>query len=684
MSETTTHIGAMNGVTHSGPGPQNIHQHFHAPGSSPAEESLAKDAQGRTPQALAKRELGWLRERFEPPEGFSEALEKLEKKGTVLLDGEAGNGRTAAAKMLLDFLPRTPGPLHEIPLDDESESSRPLNHKHIGDEDRLLLDLSRENEQCWLRVQAELPSYRKVADEREAALVVILPPRTEYTLTPEHASLRCFISRPPGMESDIIRRHLRQADPEIDPKSVDSMPVPEALGKLLSKRHPLRTIATFAEYIGTARNRGGDFDSWCTQALEASQGRSAEAGTLLGNVRKGAPRSLLVAAAMLHGARGDAIHHSAALLLDAVDPPARPRPALRHRPLSARLEELDATADAGTSRVRFTKVGLATAVRSRVWHDFPDLRGPLRDWVGKVVNVPELEDSDRDAVVSRFSEECLACRRPEDLLVLARRWSRVAGNTSARNTQQLRAATLILGCGLQHHEFGRVFREETLNWSRNAHLSSVQRKVLVEVCREYMAVTHPYLALVRLHHLARREKPETVAGTALLELTRLDHRLRRRLLARLAEAFANAAQGVGDTSTVGQDALLFLDHSAPGPLTDPGSRARSLIAESGVRKDLIAGWTAVFAGVPAQDWSFPVRAWFDAASTGAPFADRLLDILVAACAPRGDLLGALYRSSIRWAAGRPPPRSDLPDDLYRKISAAQHAHFLSAGETTTP
>ncbi|MFF2066023.1 hypothetical protein ACFVWZ_30190 [Streptomyces sp. NPDC058200] len=664
----TTQIGEVRSGTHTGSGSQYIYNQY------VAEASLSKNSEGKTPRAVAEEELLWLQRRFQAPDGFADAVAKLEERGTVLLDGKAGEGRNAAARVLLHRLPRSRGTMRELlPEKDNEDSSRLLDPELIEDEGRLLLDLSGEDDRRWLGIQAELSSYRASVRDRHAGLVVVLPRGVGHLLTSELADLRCVISRPPLLELDIIKRHLRLEG--LDPTLLES--VPDVLKGFLAGGRTLTEVATFAQYLCRTAADGGSFDAWCARALDALRGQPEHAASLLRSVRKGAPRALLVAAAMLHEARGDAVHRAAALLLSAVDPTAPTRPALQHRPLSERLKDIEARADS-KGRVTFSGLELDAAVRTRVWNDLPDLREALREWVGKIVNLPELDDCDRDALVQRFAEQCFACRRPDDLLTLAERWARVPSSQ--------RVAVHALRHGLHSREFGKKFRSRIYDWSTGQGPSPELRRVLVAVCHEDMAVRHPHAALVRLHHLARRENPGSLARDALLRLVDEDHRLRRRMLARLATTFT-AAHGRSAETHLAADMDLFLAFSVPGGLGDPGTRSRPLIAEWAVRKDLADGWATVFGRLPAERWIAPAHTWLRAACAQSPVEGLFLDVLVAACRKRGDHLGLLYRTGRGWAAGQPVQDArakGLPARLFQKISAAQRVQAPFARETTTP
>ncbi|MFJ8002376.1 hypothetical protein ACIQ7D_35620 [Streptomyces sp. NPDC096310] len=668
MSETTTRIDEAHGPTHTGPGTQN---NYYA-------GKLSEDSKGRSPRAIAEAELLWLRRHFVEPEGYAEALETLEEQRLVLLDGAVGNGRSATARVLLHRLAPGRRMMRELLLEkDDEDSSRGLDPELIEDEGRLLLDLSAANDRRWETVQAELSAFRAVLPDRRAALVVVLPQGVRRLVPSAMTELHHVISRPPGQELDIIKLHLRRA--KLDPGLADSGS--HALAEFLERRPPLADVAGFAQYLcrAAAEDPSLSFATWCARALNALSGQPEDARKRLRDTPKGASRALLVATAMLHEARSDAVHRAASLLLTTVDPSVRARPALRHRPLSERLGNIEARTHAD-SRVRFSQFDLDAAIRTQVWHDFPDLRDALREWVGRILVLPELDAPDQEALVSRFASECLACRRPDDLLTLSERWTRTPDEA------RLLAAARALRHGLHHREFGPRFRDRIYTWATSRQLSAAQRRVLVDVCQADMAVRHPHAALVRLHHLARREQPGTLARDALTELMADNHRLRRRMLARLTS---------DNPSYLAADTGLFLSFAEPGPLSDPGVRSRPLITESAVRRDLTTGWARVFRTLPEERWTGHVHAWLDTVCEPSPEGDLFLDVLVAACGRRGDRLGLLYRTGRRWAAGQSTGNGQataLPGRLLQKVTEAQRARSTSAHqasarettETTTP
>ncbi|WP_406141391.1 hypothetical protein [Streptomyces sp. NBC_01089] len=666
MSESaSTFIGSSDSV-HAGSGPQTNNYYMGPP--------PPKDAQERSPRKLAEDELRWLHRHFVPPDGFHQASDVLEKHRMVLLDGRPGNGRGTAARILLRGM-SGPSPIQELPLEREEEDSRCLlDPEMIAHDDRLLLDLSTAKERLWAGVQTELSPFRQAIRDRAAGLVIILPTVLSGSgdgLAPALGDLRRFISRAPDMELDIVKHHMRSSG--LDPTMTDLAPA--RVTDYLAHAPSLSRVATFAQFLCEAAGRGGDFTDWCEEALRGALRTPEQAARQFGTLRRGADRALLVTTAMLHGARADAVHRATELLLGE-EPPGSVRTLLRRRALTERLAGIDAEITAG-DRVRFTGLGVDGAVRTLIWRDFPDLREPLRDWAGQAVGLPGLTDTDRDRLVERVAEQCLVTQRPDDLLDLTKQWA----SAPRSDGPAFRAAAHGLRHGLRSVRYGGRFRHQIYDLSTSNQLSAPLRHVLIGVCAAEMSVSHPYAALVRLHHLARREGTGSEGREALLKLVGENHHLLRRMLDRLA------------SSPWRVDPDIFLYVSGPGPLTDSAGRSRPLLAESGVRTRLVRCWSAVFRDRTAAQWAPAAAAWLAAVCAGAPYADRFLDVLVAGCEQRGDRFGLLYRFAGEWAAARQGrdegPTADrtaaaLPARVLQKISAAQHEWITSPRESTAP
>ncbi|WP_405944960.1 hypothetical protein [Streptomyces sp. NBC_00932] len=659
MSESTsTHIGSS-GSVHSGSGPQTNNYYTGPP---------PKEAQEKSPRKVAEDELRWLHAHFVHPDGFNQAYDVLDRHGMVLLDGKPGSGRGTAARILLRSM-SGPSPIQELPLEREEEDSRSLlDPDAVAHDDRLLLDLSTANERLWAGVQTELSPFRQAIKDMRAGLVIILPTLlsgSDDRLTPALGDLRRSISRAPGMEMDIVKRHLRSSG--LDPTMTELAPA--KMKEYLVQAPSLSRVAKFAQFLCEAAGRGGTFSEWCSEALAGALRSPEQAARQFGTLRKGADRALLVTTAMLHGARADAVHRAAELLLGG-EPPDSVRTLLRRRALSERLAGIEAEITAG-DRVRFTGLGLDGAVRTHIWRDFPDLREPLRVWAGRAVSLPELTDTDRDRLVDRLAEQCLVTQRPDDLLDLTKQWA----SAPRSDGPAFRAAAHALQHGLRSVPYGGRFRHQIYEWSTSDRLSTPLRRVLVDVCAADLSVSHPYAALVRLHHLARREGAGQEGREALWKLVQENHHLLRRMLVRLA------------WSTYRADPGIFLFLSGPGPLTDFAGRSHPLLAESAVRSNLTRCWSAVFRDLGAPQWSPPADAWLTAVCDSTPYADRFLDILVAACEQRGDRFGLLYRFAGEWAARRRPTEyraAALPARILQKISAAQCDWNTSPRESTAP
>ncbi|MGA4843160.1 hypothetical protein [Streptomyces sp. G45] len=305
------------------------------------------------------------------------------------------------------------------------------------------------------------------------------------------------------------------------------------------------------------------------------------------------------------------------------------------------------------SRVRFPLPGYDSAVRSHFWTYLPDVRRQLRDWFQLCMAAPDLDVAERGPAVKRFADQVLRCDRPEDLRWLVDRWTR--GGTSTRKVAD---AAQLLAHGLADDQHGRYFRQQVYDWSKAPDTSPGLGQVLVLVCSNVMARSHPDQALVRLHHLARRAKGQVLADArdATLRLARSDNRLYRRMLERLGTGMAQGQWGDSDS-------VLFLS------LADPVR----LIRSASVRALLARGWSEALHR-PEQHWAVPVSHWLNACATDAVHRTLILDVLATACAPDSRTSGLVYRVARRWrheSPAFPAERADVLAQLLHTINARQ-------------
>ncbi|WP_405483091.1 hypothetical protein [Streptomyces sp. NBC_00009] len=611
-------------------------------------------------RSIADDQLARLRRFLVAPDGMGEARSRLADTGTVILDGTPGSGRTSAARVLLREYHQDAGVLHELLPGEEGELS--LKHPDlVGSGDRLLLDLSAADTARWAAAQADLPTLRKAVHDQHAHLVVIM--LHDSALDPDLQHFRVEIKRPP--ERDVLRRHLRMhgVPREHYIPYIQSDPTVE---NFLHERRTMREVADFADLVRRAREAappGDGFTQWCATARKAQADRRKNVAALVARLRESPQRALLITVAMLHGAHADIIHRATQLLLRTAGSPSDNLPLLQHKDLAERLAEI--SADTGPDgHVRFTELDYDTAVRAHIWDHLPDLRQHLGTWSARSVdlNDPHLTRELRDTLVAQLAGQYLRTGHGAGLASLAETWS-----STATGRARLEAAVQALTCGLNDPVHGRSFRERIYQWCVNKQPRDEFAQVLIRVCADVIAVSHPDQAMLRLYHLARRERGTSRAREALWDLVGTSHRLRRRLLARLARP--------GRTSA---ELDIFLRVCDPDPLTAPYDNARTLVEESGVQDSLTACWRAVLSELQRATWQPYVEHWLHTATVTGHRGDILLDLLVAAAAQcdnrRGAAFAALYASA-RHAERTPPAgparATATTDRLLQKISAAQ-------------
>jgi hypothetical protein len=631
----------------------------------------------RNRRVVAREHLHWLNQRFVEPDRYSRAWERLADNGSVLLTGAPGSGRRSTAQMLLYLLDPNRVQIRELPdADPWDPSGEPvLDTSAVGAGQHLLLDLSTRDEPYCAMVLGLLSSYRDVVRDRGAHLVVVLPYSRKHYLGSEFGSSVVDIVRPQGTE--VFRRYLRcdgvARSAQLD---VDEL-------TMLLQSEPMRHIAELAGLVRLAKELEPkkEFPHWRDEALAALTQRSGQVIEKVKDLRSGQQPgqrcALLLATAMFSEMHADAIFACTSLLCELVGHTVDDRPRLQQEGFAEQLTEIGAeTGDAG--RVRFTLLAYDRAVRTHFWTNFPDLREVFRNWVRTALGHSTLSSEDRDKVVSRFAEQALRTDRPDDLRHLGEHW---ATRTDVRwPSPLLRQASRAVELGLIDERYGPFFRRQLYTWSREAGLGDDLAQVVVQMCSEVLAPTHPEQALVRLHHIVRRHSGATgkAARDALLVLADRDRRLCRRLLDRVTI-------GPRANDDEAADLALFLDLADPAQLTDFQGRTQPLIADKTVRGQLVTGWNAVLDGPSSLRCARRLQTWL--AHEDDHDRESLLDVLVEACHGRDDLLSSLYVIARDWAyapGDRQAERTGIADQLNNKIDYAQGIDFteLDLGNRT--
>ena len=609
--------GAPGSVYNTGSGPQFIHQYY---GSGPEHRASRS-------RPLADDLLADLRRRFEPPHGFAEARQVLEQSRTVLIDGKPGSGRSTAARMLLFEHRALRDSLREVLAEDDEGNVR-LATRPLPEPEGLLLDLSEADLATWRVVHDGLPGLHASVRTSGSRLAVVLPARLPArALHADLAPLRVAIGRPDARL--VLLGALRQAGLR------DVRDLPDDIERHLEKQPPLREVAHLARLIReeAAAGRREKFADWCRAALEALNRSPKDVADHVGKLQDGRRRALLLTAAMLRGARADAVHEACESLLETVGHPVDDRPLLEREALSAQLEEIGAAAGRD-GRVAFTETDYDVPVRAYFWTNMPGLRAHLGEWVGTAVALRTLTEDDRVLLAERYAEQVLGADTPEDLLQRARHWAGHA-DPSVR-----KAAVHALAYGALHPDHGRAVRKELYAWATSASPAPALAEVLTAVCSGDLASRHPEQAMVRLHHVARRMPAGHPAETRLIELALGDHLLHRRMLERLPGGLADRCE---------TDVRLFAALASPHRLAfssaDP--TARTLPVGTEVAGSLTDCWAALFEHVPGTHWHGLLHAWLSAADQATPDdRARLVDILVGACRKQPVRLAVLYRRAL--------------------------------------
>ncbi|MEI5103598.1 hypothetical protein RB200_40230 [Streptomyces sp. PmtG] len=615
-----TYVGESHGPVHGGDGPQ-----YNITVAALAATSRLRDHARRRPRAISKTDRVHLYQRFVEPPHFTRAREVLRETGTALLDGLPGSGRRAAALMLLHHLPAIRGSLHELPDTPDDGTVSALAERDIDAGDRLLLDLSEADESRYVQIQQELFDLRDRLQRLDAHLVVVLPHHLGYLLRDDLRHLTADVGRPAPMR--VLARHLRCEGIEPTAAELDDREL-----RAFATRVPLRKVAALAGGIRRHRDVdgiAGGFPQWLAAALNDERDQATRVAADVAAEDSGRRRALLLSLALFHGTPPSTVLNATNALLKTLSHPQDDTPRLDRTDLHAEFTAIRAELHTD-GRVRFALPGYDSAVRDHFWTYMPDIRLQLRDWFQACMSAPDLDPEERAAAVTHFAEQGLRCRRLSDLRWLVERWTRPDAAT-----RYVPDAAQLLAHGLADDQHGRYFRQQIYDWATAADTNHQLGHVLVLVCSEAMALTHPDQALVRLHHLARRAgpgkgRPGADPQEAVISLARSDNRLYRLLLTRLS--------GDGDQRRwAKRDSALFL------ALADPVRLVRS----RPVRTLLAQGWSQALLR-PEDEWGESLSLWLNACARYVEHRPHILEILTAASVSDCHTVGRLYRIARAW------------------------------------
>ena len=643
MNDAYSWLGDPRGPLHSGPGNQ-INFFLSVVGAAMSRSTA------RSPYLLDEESVRWLRRRFVEPGGYGEAFFAIETARTVVLEGRRGSGRYTTAAMLLRAVGNGLSQIRLLSADAESDDEPVLDPSNIEQGDRLLLDLSTADEVAGKAILGRLAAYCGEVRRRGAYLVAVLPPGVGA----EGELHGLVVKITPPRPRDALVRHLRADDTAYDDADLDA----PRLSRFLAQTS-MEDVARLARYIkeGEASRPADGFATWLDEALSGVTDRTNEIATNVRNL-DGNGRALLFTAAMCSGAAADTVFDATASLLEIVGFPRDDAHLLDRSDLAERFERIGALTDQDR-KVQFGKLAYDSAACDYFWDNYPELRSYLRQWLDKLIRHRALTADDRERIVDRFASQFLRTDRHPDIDGLVPTW--------AEGPSTLPFAARLLERALEDPRHGSRYRRLVYDWSRSTGTSPPLAGLLVAVCSQGMAKTHPAQAIVRLHYLARRsDRVGELAAAALIDLVGRDRRLFRRLLDRIAYASAER-RSVGDVP-------IFLELVKPERLLSDGSPGRPLLAERFVRDRLVIGWCAVMLSVPCPEWVARVRSWLGAFIVD-PRGAALLDVLVEAAGSCGGAdLARLYVIARDWAqlgTGLRPARDAVVEVLLRKIDSAQ-------------
>lgn len=632
---SATWFGHSTGPVSSGSGHQFIRPHI---------EQLIVIGQGGVPAwqngdaaHWTTDHLLWLQRRYEHPIGYREAEQVLDDSGAVLLVGDAGSGRRAAAIHLLigdqdvrDVRIRVLRKWWSEQADDE-----PSRIDLITPGEGLLLDLTDVGDGAYDYVCSTIHGLLGKVADNGARLAVIDRDRPETNTELER--LRARLERPDTRAA--FWKYIKA-------ESLWSS------GLTLDKRHaghlesiPLRVLPRIMTLIAQGSREGLATTAECIhQAFQTLMHGKDSFDNALAAVPDIRGRALLLTGALFNELPVDAIYLAHAKLLKTLSSSGGEGIEARPEGLASPgfIKQLDdcriKVGDDPMRRVRFADLDLGARVLSHFWDNYPDLRRPLFDWVlWAASSQPNLSMPDRARIVSRFAAEALRANRPGDLFALA---SALMSAGGVRGSERLTYILLAAGLDSGYHSsrFRRYLYDKAGDAPRRGRLTPNYAEVLINLCVDRVAPNYPDQAVTRLHRFcaAADEQIGNCARDALLELIQRDARAQRWLVRRIVDVRGGRTRLDPDLFSAAVSPTSALDGRLP-PIPDA---------------DLVSGWRLVIAADTTAELAEHLAPWLASClcTTGADGdCDRALRTLARAASPAFALQSRLEAAAARWA-----------------------------------
>ncbi|SIO90036.1 hypothetical protein BQ8420_24635 [Nocardiopsis sp. JB363] len=609
----------------------------------------------RERHVIAEDRLGNLRRRFVTPPNLDEdgLREDLATYGAVILVGGQGEGLRTAAQMLL--VPRGQENDHDIREDLTTEDETPrLDVGALRGGERLLLDLTRNGVPRTREILRELEPLRDRARRTGGRLVVLFDARDKEDIPTE---LRDHVVRPGRPDPlEVLRRHLDAKGvpgffPDHASENVREWAVHSSMAEV-------EELARRVEEVYKERDREGLIGEWLDTALEGDDDK------LLEPLKKaeGRGRALLFAASVLEGTSVERLATAVEHLLPMVRLPEDETPLIERTHFRTELSELGLVVGPDR-RIRFVRAGQAAAIRAELWDAHPWLHEVFDVWVDTCVRGPNLSPVDRDRVAERWTEQSLRVDRPERVFAAIVNWSQASEKAGNRAPQ----SAIALSAALKDQRYGRLTRRQVYRWGEGASPDRLAH-VLIAVCAQELALTHPERALVRLHLFAghRVDKVSEAARVELAGLAR-DRSFHRRAVRRFSDKLRERDVPV--------DRTLFREMTRPELLLRGDGRHP---IEPGVLAMVAEGLPLLLHEEPDRTREYG-ELWIGR-------SEQFTEILVAAAA-RARTLAVLYTTALRLPRGpgdtrEPSRRRRDREALLRRIDEAQG--IRPARERTAP
>ncbi|MEV8517597.1 hypothetical protein [Dactylosporangium sp. NPDC051484] len=433
---------------------------------------------------------------FVKPSDFARAQEIFLRSPTLVIVGYPGTGRRAAALHLLGWEDRaiSDDPATAFEVFPEWDSPK-VEYFAPGADERRVVDLSFERDELTEAFGRQLRALNARTRTTGSRLVILVTPEIWRLCAAECADFAVRLGIPRA--TWIVERRLHFSDRQVllqyhqvksvmrdlDARAVVPADAVDVARRLMLMEDPVRA----GKDVEQLRQELLGWQGYISQHLTGHTQNLAQLEQ----------RALLIAVAVLDGAKSEAINAAVNTLLEKLKLQSAVQNPLASPEISDNIAAIGASIQDDRISISRDRPGVGLAIVDRLWEQRPAIRKPLLSWLAAIT----AEGHPASTEASKCAETLLRLanrHRALEVVDVIRGLLRHGANSR-------HLAVMLLERLAVSQDMGAVVRRSLYRWAREGSRES-EGYAVAAVCRGELGRQAPSVALVRLRLLLDNER----------------------------------------------------------------------------------------------------------------------------------------------------------------------------------